>query len=703
MPLEFPLLYDDELLMSGCARYYDRQGYASPLDAAFDLFGREAIAAIANLPRGIGSLADQLPKGYPASVGDLLQKHTAFPYYAPFLPPQHVQALSDVMLDTTHSERGGSRLGRMSGRLYALSRVLRYCPACVSDDRTQTHGRECYWHRLHQLPGVLVCAKHQAWLEESSVPSWGTAETWVSAERAGLMTEPRSTVEHPWRERLEMITTESACLLSTPQLAPPNDRLTSNTQALLSSRGYISLLGVVCGTSLLKVVIEFFSPALLAMLGWQVNNPPERGRRIPQTTGNGIRVQLSQLGSRDETSTGKNTLPLLTILVSCCLGTSISKLLQEPSPSSYFNGYPITLAPRQWPCVNPMCIHYQVPTDAVVCLQAVSSRTRAHVTWRLKCSCGCRWTITRWLDAVRQGQERLTIIDHGKRWDDELRRVWLDESQTFEMITERLHMKPVLIRSKARNMNLPARYGMLSDVTFSERRSAQRRKWEMYVRSHPTVKVDDFGRGERALYCWLMKNDRPWFQSQFPRRPSESVAAQRRKKRQNAPEILADSMSMDGISTDMTRRRKVQSTPLGIFNDEELARQVRATSQRLIESGHPYQIHWQTLRKHIPQLPVQRGSLKLLPLTADAVREAKEPLEQVAARRILMLGHRMRQEGTILSLSELLKRASAYPYRDQAVVHQAVRLALNEMTDGISSDKAHRDAKRYVMKKSEGA
>jgi hypothetical protein len=160
---------------------------------------------------------------------------------------------------------------------------------------------------------------------------------------------------------------------------------------------------------------------------------------------------------------------------------------------------------------------------------------------------------------------------------------------------------------------------------------------------------------------------------------------------------------MDGISTDMTRRRKVQSTPLGIFNDEELARQVRATSQRLIESGHPYQIHWQTLRKHIPQLPVQRGSLKLLPLTADAVREAKEPLEQVAARRILMLGHRMRKEGTILSLSELLKRASAYPYRDQAVVHQAVRLALNEMTDGISSDKAHRDAKRYVMKKSEGA
>ena len=297
----------------------------------------------------------------------------------------------------------------------------------------------------------------------------------------------------------------------------------------------------------------------------------------------------------------------------------------------------------------------------------------------------------------------MTIIDHGKSWDDELRRVWLDESQTFEMITQRLHMKPVLIRSKARSMNLPARYGMVSDVTFSERRSAQRRKWEIYVRSHPTFKLDDLQRGEWALYHWLMKNDRPWFQSQFPRRPSESVAAQRRKKRQSAPEILADSISVDGISTDLTRRRKVQYTPLGIFNDEELAQQVRATSQRLIESGYPYQIHWQTLRRHIPQLPVQRRSLKLLPLTADAVREAKEPVEQVAARRILTLGHRMRQEGTILSQGGLINKASARPYRDQAVVQQAVQLALNEMTDGISSGKAHRDTKRYVMKKSEGA
>jgi hypothetical protein len=68
-----------------------------------------------------------------------------------------------------------------------------------------------------------------------------------------------------------------------------------------------------------------------------------------------------------------------------------------------------------------------------------------------------------------------------------------------------------------------------------------------------------------------------------------------------------------------------------------------------------------------------------------------------------MLGYRMRQEGTILSRNGLLDKASASSYRDQPVIQEAVRLALNEMTDGISLDKAHSDTKSYEMKKSEGA
>src|SRR4030095_7232407 len=44
---------------------------------------------------------------------------------------------------------------------------LRYCPACVAEDRWQ-YG-EAYWHRLHQVPGVIVCPHHAAWLESSSL------------------------------------------------------------------------------------------------------------------------------------------------------------------------------------------------------------------------------------------------------------------------------------------------------------------------------------------------------------------------------------------------------------------------------------------------------------------------------------------------------------------------------------------------------
>ncbi|MBR1752184.1 MAG: TniQ family protein [Ruminococcus sp.] len=38
-------------------------------------------------------------------------------------------------------------------------RRLRYCPVCAADDR-EKYG-ETYWHRVHQIPEISVCAKHR--------------------------------------------------------------------------------------------------------------------------------------------------------------------------------------------------------------------------------------------------------------------------------------------------------------------------------------------------------------------------------------------------------------------------------------------------------------------------------------------------------------------------------------------------------------
>src|SRR3546814_18116907 len=49
----------------------------------------------------------------------------------------------------------------------SLFRSVRYCQACVADDRL-AFG-DAYWHREHQLPGVIVCNSHGCQLTDSSV------------------------------------------------------------------------------------------------------------------------------------------------------------------------------------------------------------------------------------------------------------------------------------------------------------------------------------------------------------------------------------------------------------------------------------------------------------------------------------------------------------------------------------------------------
>ncbi|MCC0179846.1 TniQ family protein [Waterburya agarophytonicola K14] len=47
------------------------------------------------------------------------------------------------------------------------NRVLKFCPQCRAEDE-QKYG-EAYWHRQHQIPGMLVCLKHKLPLLNSTI------------------------------------------------------------------------------------------------------------------------------------------------------------------------------------------------------------------------------------------------------------------------------------------------------------------------------------------------------------------------------------------------------------------------------------------------------------------------------------------------------------------------------------------------------
>lgn len=160
-----PIPYPDELLYSVIARYHLRTSNESPKWTFREIFGTENVIPTIDLPSHLEALAIR-SKLQGMSADDWINRHTYFPFYAPFLPKERANRLRKLM-----KGRDGSGIHALVGitasTLDRLNR-LRFCPSCYEQD-IQRYG-EPYWHRIHQLPGIYLCRQHQMILHEITEP-----------------------------------------------------------------------------------------------------------------------------------------------------------------------------------------------------------------------------------------------------------------------------------------------------------------------------------------------------------------------------------------------------------------------------------------------------------------------------------------------------------------------------------------------------
>ncbi len=227
-----PRPYPDELLYSVIARTAYHYGYWSPTQLLLPLFGSRAVIAVPDLPSNLASLTERTFDAWGLSAEDVAARHTLLGYYTYFQGQNVRQAVLASMC-----ERGGFnqvRLGVCAGSALSPKR-FRLCPQCYEEDRAR-YG-EAYWHRSHQLPGVLVCDRHGVVLQETNVP-------FRPAGRHEYVAAPQDlshTHLHPLAGTLQRsefaqrIAMRSALLL---QLAPRGTDALPDYTGALASRGF---------------------------------------------------------------------------------------------------------------------------------------------------------------------------------------------------------------------------------------------------------------------------------------------------------------------------------------------------------------------------------------------------------------------------------------------------------------------------------
>ena len=161
-----PNLYPDELAYSWCSRYYAHSGYPSYSMALEDLFNDKNYRLNYEFTGHFNVEAVQII-GKVTSIGEIVEQHTMYPYYARFATPERRTAAYEALTS-------GKHIGKLLPIPTSdMDRFLMYCPLCAKNDR-MTYG-EAYLHRTHQIRHIGICPKHGCKLHSTGIRIYANA------------------------------------------------------------------------------------------------------------------------------------------------------------------------------------------------------------------------------------------------------------------------------------------------------------------------------------------------------------------------------------------------------------------------------------------------------------------------------------------------------------------------------------------------
>lgn len=274
MIVSWPDPYPDELFYSICARFSERVRYPSKRFVVAELFGTDQAMACISLPSHLRYLVSQLPPYSNYDINRIIDRHTLLPYFGPFLPPERYSRLHQDM-SSNNGPALHMRAGLMASRV-PLPQWLRFCPQCVEEDRRKFG--ECYWHRIHQAPGVEICPMHKSPVRNSSAHARNmqTRYEFIPAESAVPEALPQQVDENEHlSEILFALASDIQWLLNQRDLSQELIALQCRYRVRLADLGLATYRGRIDRNGLLSRFRNMYAPELLRLLHCELDEHME--------------------------------------------------------------------------------------------------------------------------------------------------------------------------------------------------------------------------------------------------------------------------------------------------------------------------------------------------------------------------------------------------------------------------------------------
>jgi len=535
------------------------------------------------------------------------------------------------------------RAGIMASRIPTPA-WLHFCPVCIGEDKRLVG--EAYWHRLHQLTGVLVCPDHNVFLEESLARRDSARDflRFVPAEDvAGILPVRPLNLSNNSHQILLKLAQDASWLLNHHDLDSDLTAIYTRYLGLLINRGLATYTGSIHVKQMLEEFRKYYPTSILKLL------------RCEFTGADQIKTNWLLRLVRPPKHAQH---PLYHLLLMQFLGRTAEEFFCLPTELNFFGEGP-------WPCLNPAAEHFQEP---LILGFKLSSRLRdGRPTAMFSCCCGFIYARsgpdTQPEDKFRIGR----MISFGPVWEAKLKQAWKASSLSLSEVGRRLGVDPLTVRRHAVRLRLPtlrsdreskplnpaARLKIIHDAMVpTVKRRTYRSKWISSMRQSPQITLRTLRRRHAREYAWLLQNDSEWL-------------------KRNSPHSRRGAWSTSGV--DWKKR------------DAKTAAAVQAAATRLKDThARPVQVTRTAIGRAIGAVALLGQKLHKMPLTAQTLAKVVETRVEYAVRRIWWAAECFIRDYNQPLPWQLFLRANVYSLRSVPEVKSAVDAAVGWVESNLS-------------------
>lgn len=619
MLLFFPGLKPDELLYSAASRYHFTGGGVSHETTTKELTGIRSCHMSRCYPSRLQYFCDQLPGKVHIDPEVIINKHTLFPLYRPFLPPARAQKIQKAMIGKAKGGEIIRQIGSTPSRTPHLN-YLRCCPVCIEQDNKK-YGFS-YWNRNHQIYGNFVCHKHHTILLNTIIPFQDRTNGYgYNLLTKDLITSPVTDliINENEHKLLIWISEQFYWIINNnlPSIGPCE--INKRLKNLFYDKGLANVRGHFLQKEIDECFHDFFDNKITNMLGYN------------QASGSYGLTWLRYF-LRNKKST---THPLMLLLVLRMLGVTAKELFHT-------QGHPILpFGEGPWPCLNVLSKHYK--QDVITTISITQKKAENSVTGKFYCECGFSYS--------RKGPDKNSsdryeyshVIRYGHTWKMELIAQFKTGKFSMSEILEKTKAsKDTITRTidKTNNNNEP-------ELEFSWRHDTilgKRGEWLEIVKNNQSLTRTELRHNYKTIFVWLARNDRDWFKQNLPKKMVP--------KGSHSPRV------------DWPQR------------DNSLANKVERIVTIVKSISPPQKISKRVIFEH---LGISSGlvSPAKLPLLCQKIDQHTESLSEFQIRRTQYVAQKLNNEGK-LTRYNLIKKASLYRFTHLPEIRDEIERVLGK-------------------------